>query len=116
MFFRLVQENKKFAKALEKCKHANLGGLSGLETLLVVPVQRIPRYVLLLREVLKFTPETHADYSQCKEAFAEMEKVAGLINEKKREYDQQQRLAFVSRSEEEMPIFTCLQAFFFTVI
>lgn len=95
----MTAENKKFARALEKCHHANLNGLSGLETLLVVPVQRIPRYVLLLREVLKFTPETHADYAKCRQAFEEMEKVAGLINEKKREYDQLQRLVFVSRCD-----------------
>jgi hypothetical protein len=93
---QLTARSKKFAKALEKCQHSNLSGLTGLETLLVVPVQRIPRYVLLLREVLKFTPESHPDYAACVNASSEMQKVAGLINEKKREYDQTQRLVFLS--------------------
>ncbi len=93
---QMTAQNKKFARALEKCSHSNLSGLTGLETLLVVPVQRIPRYVLLLREVLKYTPESHADFAACTSAYHEMQKVAGLINEKKREYDQTQRLVFVS--------------------
>jgi hypothetical protein len=32
-----------------------------MEDYLIQPVQRVPRYVLLLREVLRFTPEGHAD-------------------------------------------------------
>jgi hypothetical protein len=51
----------------------------------VVPVQRIPRYVLLLKELLKCTPESHSDFANCQKAHASLEKVAGLINEKKRE-------------------------------
>lgn len=51
VLLRKMAGRRKFRKALEKCSHSNLNGLVGLETLMVVPVQRPPRYVLLLREV-----------------------------------------------------------------
>ncbi|OHT04122.1 Kelch motif family protein [Tritrichomonas foetus] len=38
------------------------------DSVLIIPVQRGPRYQLLLREVLKFTPETHPDYTVLSEA------------------------------------------------
>ena len=97
VLLRELAEHRRFRKALEKCSHSNMSGIAGLETLMVCPVQRVPRYVLLLREVLKFTPEGHPDRQQCQRAHEEMEKVTSFINEKKREYEQLQRLAFVSQ-------------------
>ena len=34
----------------------------GLENLLIMPVQRLPRYNLLLRDLLKQTKDDHPDY------------------------------------------------------
>ena len=64
---RKLAKKRKFGKYLDRCQHSNLSGLTGLETLLVVPVQRVPRYVLLLREVIKCTPKTHPDYQPCEQ-------------------------------------------------
>ncbi len=36
--------------------------IRNLESYLILPVQRLPRYVLLLREMHKHTPRTHSDY------------------------------------------------------
>lgn len=44
------------------------------------------------------TPESHPDFETCKNAMAEMEKTTSLINEKKREFEQAQRLLFVSEN------------------
>lgn len=85
---RRLNENKKFAQVLAKCKHANSsGGLNSLENLLVVPVQRIPRYVLLLREVLRFTPESHPDFPACTQALEKLERVGQLINDARRQFE-----------------------------
>lgn len=40
----------------------------GFDSFLVEPVQRIPRYRLLLEELLKCTAETHSDYQNIVEA------------------------------------------------
>lgn len=53
----------KGAKLLATLSHCpeTLSGAKALELLRVAPVQRLPRYVLLLREVVKVTPEGHPD-------------------------------------------------------
>ena len=37
--------------------------IRGIESYLILPVQRLPRYVLLLREMRKHTPSNHDDYA-----------------------------------------------------
>ena len=52
-----------------------------LASLLIVPVQRIPRYPLLLKELLKHTPATHPDHADLGAALAGIAQVAGWVNE-----------------------------------
>ena len=47
-----------FVRHIEKNK-----ALRGLESYLILPVQRLPRYVLLLREMQKHTPVNHTDHA-----------------------------------------------------
>ena len=53
-----------------------------LMSYLIMPIQRIPRYVLLLSDLLKFTDPTHPDHKNLTEAVAKVEGVARFINEK----------------------------------
>ncbi|KNE56373.1 hypothetical protein AMAG_02186 [Allomyces macrogynus ATCC 38327] len=55
-----------------------------LQAYLMLPIQRIPRYRLLLQSLLKHTPEDHADYADLTRALAEIEAIAKKINERKR--------------------------------
>jgi len=41
-----------------------------LEDFLIAPVQRLCKYPLLLRELKKFTPESHSDFKPVQEAMA----------------------------------------------
>lgn len=66
------------AAALQQKKSS--GGLD-LESLLITPVQRIPRYKLLLSEILKHTPEAHPDYALIKKALEEVSKMGIIVNE-----------------------------------
>jgi len=52
---------------------------------LIMPIQRIPRYVLLLEDLVKHTPEGHIDNAELVQALGKMKQVARLINEKKAE-------------------------------
>jgi len=56
-----------------------------LESLLIMPIQRIPRYVLLIEDLNKHTPEDHIDHAKLTEALGRMKTIAKLINEKKGE-------------------------------
>jgi hypothetical protein len=53
--------------------------------LLVLPIQRIPRYVMLLEDLLRCTPESHKDYELLKKSLNLMKDVANYVNERKRE-------------------------------
>eukprot|EP01105_Mastigella_eilhardi_P012874 TRINITY_DN2934_c0_g1_i4.p1 TRINITY_DN2934_c0_g1~~TRINITY_DN2934_c0_g1_i4.p1 ORF type:complete len:825 (-),score=286.27 TRINITY_DN2934_c0_g1_i4:57-2474(-) len=54
---------------------------------LIMPVQRIPRYVLLLQNLCRFASKSQPDYPQLVEAFEKMKDVATHINEKKRDVE-----------------------------
>ena len=52
-----------------------------LESILITPIQRIPRYGLLLDDLLKKTPETHPDLQSLAAALKVMRKVGNLLND-----------------------------------
>ncbi|GAM17857.1 hypothetical protein SAMD00019534_010320 [Acytostelium subglobosum LB1] len=60
---------------------------SRLESLLITPVQRIPRYVLLLQDLLKHTESTHPDFLHISEGLKVIKEVAISINDTKRRAD-----------------------------
>ncbi|XP_053571076.1 phosphatidylinositol 3,4,5-trisphosphate-dependent Rac exchanger 2 protein [Bombina bombina] len=58
-----------------------------LEGYLVAPIQRICKYPLLLRELLKRTPKKHSEYAHVMEALQAMKAVCSNINEAKRQME-----------------------------
>eukprot|EP00043_Microstomoeca_roanoka_P009973 m.95012 g.95012 ORF g.95012 m.95012 type:complete len:787 (+) comp14747_c2_seq1:104-2464(+) len=65
----------------------------GLKDLLNVPMQRILKYPLLLKEIVKHTPATHPDKNQLKEALSTVEELAKYINDTKKDYDNLKQIA-----------------------
>jgi len=61
-----------------------------LPALLITPVQRIPRYRLLVQEYLKNTDKTHADYEDLSKALDKIKETAMIINEAVRRQQQRQ--------------------------
>lgn len=60
---------------------------------LILPVQRIPRYELLLKEYLKFVrPNETAERAKIEKAVAAMHNIAAFINESKREFEHMSHL------------------------
>jgi len=60
--------------------------LNGLEigAILITPVQRLPRYVMLLQDLVKNTPLHHPDASETKQALETMSEVTEFVNAEKR--------------------------------
>uniref|UniRef100_A0A3Q3A2E4 Phosphatidylinositol 3,4,5-trisphosphate-dependent Rac exchanger 2 protein n=1 Tax=Kryptolebias marmoratus TaxID=37003 RepID=A0A3Q3A2E4_KRYMA len=58
-----------------------------LEGYLVAPIQRICKYPLLLKELLKRTPKRHNDYALVQESLQLMKAVCSSINEAKRQME-----------------------------
>ncbi|KAF2069888.1 hypothetical protein CYY_008798 [Polysphondylium violaceum] len=63
----------------------------GLNSFLIKPVQRICKYPLLLKELLKATPEDHLDYKELILAVEKIEKIVNTINTQKKEMETWQR-------------------------
>jgi len=57
-----------------------------------MPVQRVPRYVLLLRELGKYTSPNHSDWQAIEDALLKIQDVTADINEAKRQMENMTRL------------------------
>ncbi|KAF8983464.1 hypothetical protein BGZ46_010217 [Entomortierella lignicola] len=53
----------------------------------MLPIQRIPRYKLLLENLLRHTPSDHPDHSKLQIAFKSMEQTAGFVNAMIRQHE-----------------------------
>ncbi|XP_034471687.1 rho guanine nucleotide exchange factor 10-like protein [Drosophila innubila] len=58
--------------------------------LMVKPVQRFPQFILFLQDLLKYTPQGHHDRMSLQLALSQLELLAELLNENKREAEQYQ--------------------------
>ena len=83
---------------LQHMQHAIEEGKEALESLMIKPVQRVPRYKLLLKELLKRTPEEHMDYALVQRALAVISDVAMHINEHLRRYENQAKTMEIANS------------------
>ncbi|GLH01548.1 GD13075 [Gryllus bimaculatus] len=71
---------------------------TSLPALLITPIQRVPRYRLLLQEVLSLTPSTHPDYSVLQRSLLEVERTASHINNLVQEQESMQQMVELQRS------------------
>jgi RhoGEF domain/PH domain len=67
-----------------------------IRALLITPVQRVPRYNMLLEDLLKNTPRAHAERSQLEEAVELMKSIANGINEAIRRGENMQKILVIS--------------------
>lgn len=91
----LLTNNRKFADFIEKAqKDPQMQNLD-LESMLIMPVQRIPRYRLLLEQLLKYTPADHEDYPSVKQALDMICNMAEYNNEAIRARENKSKLMSV---------------------
>eukprot|EP01084_Bolivina_argentea_P003792 7148_1 len=70
----------------DKCDGKTLNGL------LILPIQRLPRYRLCLSEIIKNTETYHPDLKNLNNALELVEKTTSLINERMKEFEQRQKV------------------------
>eukprot|EP00794_Sanderia_malayensis_P004729 gene4729-5352_t len=89
-----MKKKKDFETFLQSC-YANPSCQVGLTlpSYLITIVQRTPRYILLLKDLLRKTPATHPDYHNLKQGLEEMEKIANFINQQLRQSQSEKALA-----------------------
>uniref|UniRef100_A0A4W3JM80 Rho guanine nucleotide exchange factor 17 n=1 Tax=Callorhinchus milii TaxID=7868 RepID=A0A4W3JM80_CALMI len=90
---RLAKEAKPaFIKFLEQCMRENKEK-QALSDLMIKPVQRIPRYELLIKDLLKHTPEDHPDHSCLLAAQRYVKLLAERINKGKKNAEEAEKEA-----------------------
>jgi 6-phosphogluconate dehydrogenase len=80
----LKKTNKKFVKFLALCDKKEVCRHHTIEDFLIIVIQRIPRYVMLLTDLLKNTPSDHEDFDSLTKATGKIKDVAEYVNTAKR--------------------------------
>uniref|UniRef100_A0A8C5MBG0 Rho guanine nucleotide exchange factor 17 n=1 Tax=Leptobrachium leishanense TaxID=445787 RepID=A0A8C5MBG0_9ANUR len=88
---RVARESRPaFLKFLEQCTRENKEK-QALSDLMIKPVQRIPRYELIVKDLLKHTPEEHPDYPCLLDAQRNIKQLAERINKGMRSAEEAER-------------------------
>jgi len=58
-----------------------------IESLIILPIQRMPRYKMLAEEIIKHTEPRHPDLPQLRLALSKISEVNGAINSRMKEFD-----------------------------
>ena len=88
---RLVRESPALSAKLEERKTNSTSKLR-FEDYIIMPVQRVPRYLLLLGELIKHTPNTHHDYQALVTSEKAVSEIVTSINEGVRKSNGARRL------------------------
>jgi len=94
----LKKEKPALVQFLMKQERARECRMLSIESFLVMPVQQIPRYVMLVQDLAKNTWKGHPDFDNLNQAHAKLKEVATKINEKKRESENQAKVYGVQRT------------------
>ncbi|KAG0285319.1 hypothetical protein BGZ96_010395 [Linnemannia gamsii] len=90
-----AKHKKKMKEFLRRCaKHPNHTQLA-LQGYLLLPVQRIPRYKMLLQDLLENTWVDHVDYQDIATALEKISTRADEMNERKRQYENHEKVLLV---------------------
>lgn len=88
--------NPSFFKFLER-QETRPEVQSKLSALLITPIQRLPRYSLLLQNLLQVKSPTHKDYTALQDALEKINEVVSEVNKFIKDCENQQRLLEVQR-------------------
>eukprot|EP01124_Arcella_intermedia_P028362 TRINITY_DN5748_c0_g1_i4.p1 TRINITY_DN5748_c0_g1~~TRINITY_DN5748_c0_g1_i4.p1 ORF type:complete len:1000 (+),score=185.87 TRINITY_DN5748_c0_g1_i4:72-3071(+) len=79
-YYKSKRPNKQFINLLWAGETHPIAKHNNIKSMLILPIQRVPRYVLLLNDLLKNTPTDHPDYNNLVSCTDVMKEVAQQIN------------------------------------
>jgi len=106
-----LQKKPVFANFLEECFVDPRSRNLTLFGFLIKPVQRICKYPLLIKELIKVTPEDHPDYKDLLHAQNQIEKVVSYINEGKRLTEVLQKVVSIQNNVDGIDLITPTRRF-----
>ena len=76
-----LEQKESFVELCDKLQEQiNVGHAQNLRGYLITPVQRLPRYKLLLEDLIKNTPEDHCDLQRLKDALSKVKEINTTVN------------------------------------
>ena len=90
----LTKDSKEFKLFLQVSEYCAKSTLQGL---MITPVQRVPRYLLLLQQILKQTAEHAPEYAALRQAHDSIESLATYINDSMKMADAQEKVLTIQR-------------------
>jgi hypothetical protein len=80
-----LQKRKVFQQFMKDAASKAVGvGYAGLSHYMIMPIQRPPRFLMLLGELVKYTPPHHVDMPALKRSVQKMSALASYLNEARR--------------------------------
>ncbi|XP_070190790.1 intersectin-1-like isoform X2 [Littorina saxatilis] len=92
-----TENNPQFVEVHKKCVTNPAAKGMPLSSFLLKPMQRITKYPLLIKEILKHTPSDHADYGNLEDALQKAEELCSQVNEGVREKENSDRLEWIQQ-------------------
>jgi len=89
----LSVKTPRFREYLEKCQFTEASRNLNLASFMIQPVQRVPRYILLLQDLVRHTLEDHPDFEPLRKGLERTQQAAETLNEAKRSADSQTKMA-----------------------
>lgn len=102
-FRDLMENNTQFRSVVERQKASEQCRKMSLTDFMIKPMQRLCKYPLLLKELLKKTDSSHPDFAALESAMAEVGGVVKYINERKRVGENQQKIVDIQHSIDGCP-------------
>ncbi|KAF9583543.1 hypothetical protein BGW38_009217 [Lunasporangiospora selenospora] len=98
-----MSRNDRFAEFIRTTERRPECKSLSFQSHLLLPVQRIPRYKLLIESLLKHTPADHPDHRHLQEALQRMDHTASVINEKIRHHEMSAKMVELQSKITGMP-------------
>ncbi|KAI3650766.1 hypothetical protein MP228_004247 [Amoeboaphelidium protococcarum] len=95
LLYKQQSQSPQFMQFLQDIKSKQGRLALSFTDLFITPIQRIPRYVLLLKELAKKTAEDHRDALMLQEAIQMLQTTAKIINDRKRDNEKAVKVANV---------------------
>ncbi|KAH3744563.1 protein piccolo [Pelomyxa schiedti] len=96
--YSLNEKSKAFTTFIENVKAKPASEGKDLAAYLITPIQRVPRYTLLLKEYLKVTPAEHPDSSGVNEVCHDLESLAASVNVSIKQEQNRNKLIEIEKS------------------
>lgn len=101
--FEKLKLTKQYTEWESKLDKTECGGLQ-LGDYLIMPIQRLPRYNMLLEDLVKNTWRFHIDYDNLRQAHQKIKDIANFVNASQREAENQRKMSEILNTIQSVPV------------